>query len=260
MLLALVCGVVLGALMGLTGAGGGILAVPALVASLGWSLQQATPVALIAVAAGATLGALEGLRKGLVRYRAALLMAACGIPASSLGLLLAHRLSPHLLLQAFAAILAGVAWRQWRSAAGRTSPAQLRLAAQINADSGRFIWTWPTAVLLAAVGTFTGVLSGLLGVGGGFVMVPLLQRYTRAPLHAVIATSLMVIALVGIGTVLNALQRGMTLPLPFTLWFVLAVAAGMASGRLLVQRLPAVQVQRVFAVLLAGVAVLLLFK
>ncbi|GAB7129338.1 sulfite exporter TauE/SafE family protein [Silvimonas sp. JCM 19000] len=260
MWLALILGVGVGAIMGLTGAGGGILALPALVVSMGWSLQQATPVALIAVATGATLGTLEGWRRGLVRYRAAVLMAVCGIPASSLGLALARRFSPHHLLLLFALVLAGVAVRQWRQAGGRASQAQFRLAAQIDSDSGRFIWNVPTALLLAAVGALTGVLSGLLGVGGGFVMVPLLQRYTRAPLHAVIATSLMVIALVGIGTVLNALVHGVALPLPFTLYFVLAVATGMLAGRWLVQRLRAEPVQRIFALLLALVALSLLFR
>ncbi|MCP6726012.1 TSUP family transporter, partial [Klebsiella pneumoniae] len=66
--LTLLLGALVGAVLGLTGAGGGILAVPALMASQGWSVQQAAPVALLAVAAGAALGAWEGWRRGEVRY------------------------------------------------------------------------------------------------------------------------------------------------------------------------------------------------
>ena len=72
-------GVLIGAIMGLMGAGGGILAVPVLVAGLHWSMQQAAPVALVAVAAGAVVGALDGFRHRLVRYKAAMLMAVCGM-------------------------------------------------------------------------------------------------------------------------------------------------------------------------------------
>ena len=72
--ISLILGVVVGVVLGLTGAGGGILAVPALVIGMGWSVQEATPVALIAVASGAALGAFDGLCKGLVRYKAALVM------------------------------------------------------------------------------------------------------------------------------------------------------------------------------------------
>ena len=86
-LAALSLGVVVGAVLGLTGAGGGILAVPALVVGLGWSMQQAAPVALIAVAGGAAVGAIEGFRRRLVRYRAAILMAATGIPVTFIGIL-----------------------------------------------------------------------------------------------------------------------------------------------------------------------------
>lgn len=59
MLISLVLGSIVGAVLGLTGAGGGILAVPALVVGMGWPMQQATPVALVAVAGSAALGALE---------------------------------------------------------------------------------------------------------------------------------------------------------------------------------------------------------
>ncbi|NIE88178.1 TSUP family transporter, partial [Burkholderia sp. Tr-860] len=67
MTIALILGALVGAVLGLTGAGGGILAVPALVAGLGWTIQQATPVALIAVAGSAAIGALEAFRRRLVR-------------------------------------------------------------------------------------------------------------------------------------------------------------------------------------------------
>ena len=71
-------GLAIGTLLGLTGAGGGILAVPALMASQGWTVAQAAPVGLLAVTLAALVGTVEGLFKRIVRYRAALLWGAFG--------------------------------------------------------------------------------------------------------------------------------------------------------------------------------------
>ena len=81
----LLLGVLVGLVLGLTGAGGGMLAVPALVFGMGWTVAQAAPVALLAVAAAAWLGSIDGLRHGLARYRAALLMALAALPSTTLG-------------------------------------------------------------------------------------------------------------------------------------------------------------------------------
>jgi len=101
----MVLGVLIGAVMGLTGAGGGILAVPVLVAGMHWTMQQAAPVALIAVAAGAAVGAIDGFRHRLVRYKAAILMAICGIPLTRLGQYWAHLLPQYLLMGGFSCLM-----------------------------------------------------------------------------------------------------------------------------------------------------------
>jgi uncharacterized protein len=87
MLAVIFIGLAIDAVMGLTGAGagGGVLAVPALVAALGFSMKQAAPIAMVAVACGALVGTVEGLARGLVRYKAAALMAIAGVPLASLG-------------------------------------------------------------------------------------------------------------------------------------------------------------------------------
>ncbi|MBC7480867.1 MAG: sulfite exporter TauE/SafE family protein, partial [Rhizobacter sp.] len=203
MLISLALGVFVGAVLGLTGAGGGILAVPALVVGLGWSLQQAAPVALIAVAGGAAVGAAEGFRRKLVRYKAALLMTVGGMSVTSLGIRMAHALPQRALLALFAAVMLLVARRlflQTRNAANGPVDDALRMG-QIDPSSGRFVWSWRTAALLGFIGALTGFMTGLLGVGGGFVIVPMLRRFTNMSMHAIVATSLMVIALVGFGGV-----------------------------------------------------------
>ena len=84
-LLGAALGAIIGAVLALTGAGGGILAVPLLVFGLGLSMVEAAPVGLLAVGLAAAVGAVLGLRRGLVRYRAALFIALIGMPGAAQG-------------------------------------------------------------------------------------------------------------------------------------------------------------------------------
>ena len=109
-------GMVAGVVLALTGAGGGILAVPLLIFGAGMSIAQAGPIGLLAVGMAAALGAGLGLRAHIVRYRAALLIAAAGMLLSPLGLWLAHRVDNRWLTVLFALMLAFVAYRTFRQA------------------------------------------------------------------------------------------------------------------------------------------------
>lgn len=265
MMLSLLFGMAIGALMGVTGAGGGILAVPALVAGLGWSMQQAAPVALIAVAGGAALGAFDAWRRQLVRYRAALLIAAIALPFTSLGIRAAQLLPQRWLLLLFACVMLAVALRAWlcsHADAPDTTGMQAAPGAvgRINPDTGRFHWNRRTALLFGTIGAIAGFMTGLLGVGGGFIIVPMLQRFTNVSMHGVVATTLLVIALVGSSGIAMAVSHGAEIAWPAALLFAGATAAGMMVGRRHVHRLSGRQVQRAFAVVVFGVACWLFVK
>jgi uncharacterized membrane protein YfcA len=262
MSVTILLGVLVGILMGLTGAGGGILGVPVLVFGMGWTMQQAAPVALVAMAGAATIGTIEGLRHKLVRYRAATLMAAAGVLVTPLGVGVAQVLPQPWLLGAFAAIMLLVALRLLRRTAAdaRQESENPDAWARMNPATGRLDWTWATAAVMVAIGAATGLLTGALGVGGGFLMVPMLRRYTDISMHGIVATSLMVIALVSAGGVGAALLHGVLLPMPATVLFAAATAAGMLLGRVIGRRLAPARIQRSFALLLAAVAIGLLAR
>ena len=260
MALSAFLGALIGAILGLTGAGGGILAVPALSVGMHWTMQQAAPVALIAVAMGAAVGAIEGLRNGLVRYKAAALIAVSGIPLVYLGQMIAHEMSQPALQAGFSGVMLLVAFRLYRQVRMKSaSESGLTFTrARINPDSGKFIWTLPTAAVLASIGGATGFMTGLLGVGGGFVIVPMLRKFTEVSMQGIVATSLMVIALVGASGVGSAVIRNTAIPWGPASIFSATTVVGMLIGRRLIKKISPSHVQLVFAAVLTLVALGLL--
>ncbi|MCH4873626.1 MULTISPECIES: sulfite exporter TauE/SafE family protein [Pseudomonas] len=260
-MLIILLGVLVGLLLGLTGAGGGILAIPALTLGLGWTLLEATPVALLAVGMAAAVGALDGLRKGLVRYKAAGLMAGAGWLASPVGLYLAKLLPAAALMTLFAAIMMFVSGRMFRQAADGCSEIDAAHGknCRINPDTGRLVWDTKCSTTLACIGAVSGLLTGLLGVGGGFLIVPAFRRFSDVPMHGIVATSLMVVALVSLGTLAHLLYQGVSLSGEASV-FIGATLAGMIVGRLIAPKVSGKRMQQGFAVVCAIVSVLMLVK
>jgi len=260
--LTLALGLAIGLVMGLTGAGGGVLAVPALVFGLGLTMPQAAPIAMVGVALAATVGAIEGLRRGTVRYRAAMFIAAMGWPLSALGVALAHRLPDLALRIVFVLVLAFVAWRQLRQTAqAARAEAELDDApprgamAELDPATGRFIWNKNAVASFAGIGAVTGFMSGLLGVSGGFVLVPLLSRFTRLDAPSLVGTSLMVGALVTSFGAFAATLQGVAISWPVAGWFAAALVAGLLAARGVSRRLPARVTHDTFVALVIFVAV-----
>ena len=261
MLTGLVLGLVVGLILALTGAGGGILAVPLLVFGIGATVADAAPVGLMAVGMAAALGAVLGLREGSVRYRAAFLIAGAGMLLSPAGLWAARQVDARWLALLFALVLLHVAIRTFLRASGKDAAASTTKEAVCLRDgrSGRFIWTRPCALAMALSGALAGLLSGLLGVGGGFVMVPALQRYTDLPMKSAVATSLAVIALISLTGVAASAASG-ALQWPLALPFSAGALAGMLGGRSLAARLAGPQLQQGFAAVSALVAIAMIVK
>lgn len=283
-LLTVLLGAVIGLVLALTGAGGGVLAIPVLVFALHLNVQQAAPVGLLAVGVSALLGAGLGLRQGIVRYRAALLIGCAGMLVAPLGVALAQRLPNRPLLAAFSLLLIFVAWRTLTRARVSSTRAETNaldaqageLAAEsatetpsqpsgpaapchVKSSDGRLDWTLPCARSLGLTGVVSGLLSGMLGVGGGFVIIPALSRYTDLDLHSIQATSLAVIALVSASAIGASALHGSipwSVALPFTAGSVLALLV----GRRLARRLDRRVLQAIFAWLTMLVALLMLAR
>lgn len=256
MVLAIILGMLTGLSLGLTGAGGGILAVPALVLGMGYSMTAATPVALLAVGAAALLGALDGLYKHIVRYRAAVFMAVTGALVTSLGVRISHALPEKVLVTLFVLIMLWIATKMLRRP---TVTEHAHTPCCVNPTTGRLHWTPLGTFTLAAIGAVAGVFSGMLGVGGGFLIVPALKRFSDLSMHSIVATSLMLIALISLSASGMSLAQGAVIPLSGWV-FVAAAMGGMMIGRQLAPRIPPVRLQQGFSILTALVALSMLAR
>lgn len=253
-------GVIVGLVLGLTGAGGSIFAVPLLMEGLGWPMTQAATASLLAVAVAAGIGTGMAWGHSYVRYRAAALMALVGVVVAPAGIRVADSLQPLVLTMIFAAMLVVVAVRMFRSAlfskgdaavvratvAGEGEPSHGKIC-KLNPSTGRLQWDRLTMATIASIGVAAGFLSGLLGVGGGFVIVPALRATTPLSMHSAVATSLMAIALTSLGTVAGGMLQGRVVPLAVALPFVGGAVLGMILGRRLAPRIAGPHLQQGFA-------------
>ena len=245
-------GFLVGLPLGALGGGGSVLAVPALVYAAGQAPHQATASSLVLVGTAAMVGLLGHLRAGRVRVGTGMAFGAAGIPGSVAGSLLNRRLDPDALLLAFAGLMLVAAWRM------RTGcPTCTRIGEQRAVDpagtGGRTREDAGGIPAVIAAGTAVGLLTGLLGVGGGFVIVPALTLVLRLPMPSAIGTSLLVVAVnttVALGARLPAdgIDWAVTLP------FAAAAMGGVVTGGRLADRIHPERSLRWFAALLVAVA------
>lgn len=270
--LALIFGAAVGVSLGLTGGGGSIIAVPLLVYGLAMAPRQAVAVSLAAVGATALVGAAHRLWQGEVEVRAGLIFAVAGMLGAPVGTYVGHRVPEALLLLAFAALMLWVAAMMWRKASRRPEEAAVVRApgatrgpddagpACRRDPAGRLRMTSRCAKVMVLAGVATGVLSGLFGVGGGFVVVPALVLFSGMGIHRAVATSLLVIALVSAAGVASKVFAGEALSASVTGLFVVGGIAGLGLGTVLARRLSPVKLQKTFAAVIVAVAVFVIVK
>lgn len=262
MFLDLMYGAGVGLALGMTG-GGGVLAVPALVLGLGYTLPQAKPVALIAVGGSAFLGCIDGFRRGLVRYKAAAVMAILGILCAPIGLWLGRVLSTTTLMLVFCLLLIAISAKMFLQATSSCSPNKAAMVSQLNCrlnpETGRFKWTGRCFASFSAIGGFSGLLSGMLGLGGGFIIVPGVRHLSDLNMHGTVATALAVISFISAGTVTSFLLAGGIIE-PQAWRFIAAASVGMLIGRRLAPLVAGNVLQIGFSLLVCIAAVMLFVR
>lgn len=265
--LSLIFGAIVGLSLGLTGGGGAIFAVPLLVYGLGVDPREATAISLAAVGATSLVGFLHRWKLGQVELRTGLLFAVAGMVGAPVGTWIAGYLPDAVLLLSFAGLMVVVALRLWQQASHPILPgASCQTPDQQDGPTcqrdaaGVLILNSRCAVLLLGIGVLTGVLSGVFGVGGGFVIVPALVLFSGMSIHRAVGTSLMVIALVGISGVASQLIAGRAIEPVVTTLFVVGGVGGLFAGQQIGRQLSGPSLQKVFVVAILAVAAVVIVR
>jgi uncharacterized membrane protein YfcA len=262
---AVISGCLVGLSMGLTGGGGAILAVPLLVYWLGEDPQVAVVISLATVAGTAIIGTAERARLKQVEFPTGLLFAAAGMLTAPLGSWLGEHLPPQLLLISFAVLMLLIAARMWWRADQAIPPPAEACGPEDGPScsrdpEGKLRLTSRCAMLLATIGLTVGLLSGLFGVGGGFLIVPALVTFASMGLSRAVGTSLLVMSLVGLAGVAGHLLQGREVPWEVTLLFVAGSVPGLFIGSALTRQLPRALLSKIFAAMILAVAVFVIAR
>ena len=265
-LLGLLFGAIVGFSLGITGGGGAIFAVPLLVYGLHLKSSEAVGVSLLTVGGTALVGFLQRVRTHLVEFPTGLLFAGAGMLTAPLCAWLRVWMPEAMLLTSFGALMLVIAFRMWRKAArGESStvcvPADDYAGPTCRRDpEGVLRLTSRCAMLLGVVGLATGVLTGLFGVGGGFLIVPALMTFSGMGMQRAIGTSLLVITLVSVSGIASHFFGGGELPWTIAWLFLSGSLAGLFAGTALSKRLGGPRLQQVFAAAIVAVRLLVIAR
>jgi uncharacterized membrane protein YfcA len=246
MVAAIPLGLALGLSLGAVGGGGAVLAVPLLVYLLGEDVHAATTTSLAVVTAAAFAAGAAQMGRARVCWPQVALFAPAAVAGALVGTFANQAVSGTAVLIGFVPVLFAAAGMMWRRAGRDAEPAEDVCPAL-------------KAPRTLAAGAMVGALTGFFGVGGGFLVVPMLALGMRFPLRRAIGTSLVIVALVSLAALAAHLWQSAELDSDLTLGMAAGCVAGALVGTTVGERLPQSALAHAFALLVAitGMYVLL---
>jgi uncharacterized membrane protein YfcA len=241
-LVAVPLGLAIGLAVGMLGGGGAVLAVPVAVYVLDQDVEAATTVSLVVVAAAALAGAASHARAGRVCWRHAATFATASLPGIVGGTIIGEAVTGRTLIAAFAVLMLTMASATWRKGGAKLPESRPGECPALR---------WRRDV---SVGVGVGFLSGLFGVGGGFLIVPALTAGLAFSVRSAIGTSLAIITLVSAVGVAVHLASGRSVDAEIAALMGTATFAGAVGGAALSPRVPQRTLAHAFACLVIAVA------
>lgn len=252
-----IAAVIMGVTLGVIGGGGSILTVPILVYLMGVAPAIATGYSLLIVGSTAAFGAFRYYRQGLVNIRAsivfaipsiisvyltrAFLMPAIPDPIISEPFILGKDITIMVMFAILMVVSALMMLRNSRALAPSKSP-------------DHSMW------MIVLEGAGVGVVTGMLGAGGGFLIIPALVLLMGIPMKESVGASLFIISLKSLIGFVGDLQNGIELQMPMLLLIMAATLIGMWSATLIASRFDGKKLQRIFAYFILLVAAVIFFK
>lgn len=269
LVIAVVAGALIGLSLGALGGGGSILAVPVLVYALDQSPSQATTGSLVIVGVTALIGAITAYRAGNVLLARGVAFGLVGVGGAAVGAKASALVSEAVLLAAFAILMLVIgsmmAVRQVRgrrttreqksgSDPGVGTARRFALDDPIITFSPTFACQCPRALKVLITATMVGLLTGFLGVGGGFLVVPALLLALALPMEYAAGTSLVVITLTSVAALAVRTGVGSTPDWDVVLILTATSAVGGFLGAKLAARIDTRRLTTAFTVLVLAVA------
>ena len=245
----------IGLSLGLVGGGGSILAVPILIYVMGVSSREAIAMSLFIVGSVSLLGVIPYARQGFIKWR----VVAEFTPAAMIGAYLGTQLvklpwvTDTVQLVSFGVVMLAASVLMIRKGSGRSKHSDL------SSISGLVPQRFPTWLMIAAQGLGVGLVTGAVGVGGGFLIIPVLVLLSHTPMKTAVGTSLLIIALnsaAGFAGYLNQVSIDWELTLSFTL----AAGLGTILGGQLSRSIEASTLQKGFGYFVLAIAIFVLVQ
>ncbi len=267
-LLLFITGIGTGILGALVGIGGGVVLVPALLLGFGLNIKVAVATSLVSVIATSTAAGSAYVKEGVANMRLGIVLEIATALGGLSGGLIATLLSGEVIAGTFSIVMFVTAVLLVRdvqpsvhpsTAAATAAGPTVRAMATSFDDQGETVSYQPHRLAAGmGVSSIAGVLSGLLGVGGGFVKVPAMNLVMGVPIKAAAATSNFMIGVTALASLTAYLARGHVDPAvaaPVALGITLGAVAGTRLSAVTASR----RVKAVLAVVLVGVAIQMLF-
>ncbi len=245
LIIGLLLSVAIGFSLGLIGGGGSIITVPALVYVIGVEPHQAIGMSLAVVGVTSMIGAALHSRRDNVRWGIGLIFGGFGVFGAFFGARLTHLFSPPALMLFFAALMIAISL--------------LMLKKRRRENNGNWTREFSLGKAIAA-GLGVGALTGFLGVGGGFLIVPALALFGGLAMREAVGTSLLVIAINCAAGLFGQMQHGAGFDARMTIIVAALAALGMLAGAALSHNTPAERLNKGFAAFTLAVAFFLVVK
>ena len=266
-------GMLIGLILGLTGSGGSLMAVPLLVVLLSIELPEAIGISLAVVAFSALVGVFHHIKNGLVLWVPTIIFAVVGSASTPLGYLLGQYLMPlevMILFGVLTIIIATLMWKKSQSNNNVLRASVLPINNECNnseskkaadkIDNKGFYITRNTILAAITAAAVTGVLSGLLGVGGGFIIVPALTLLLKMSMRQAVASSLVIISIISSVGFYQYLVLTPIINTHFMSYLMIGSAVGMGLGVFLSRYISGRKLQEIFAVSMVLMSVSMLLK
>ena len=267
----LVIGVLIGLVLGLTGAGGSVFAVPLLMLLAGLPMSSAVGISLGAVAASTIYGSLRNIRGKNILWLPGIILAGSGAVTAPFGKWLGIQTPELWLLLGFNGLAIVIGLRMWLSATRSPEAASIVRAGNYTSTSsagllcnfsktGQFELRPRCVSGLAIGGGFIGLLSGMFGVGGGFLIVPLLLILSPISMAQAVSTSLLIIAVISSSGFISHLLMSSSNDWSLIGIVALGGALGMMLGQMISHKIANAMLQKIFAFALLIVSFITLVR